>query len=89
MQYSTGKRCVFYHRYNIVWSTKYPYKVLQGDIQLGVRAICRQVCREKGGHCPWRAVLRSRPHVCVGPAQAGVERSGAADERTRVPQGAT
>ena len=49
MQYSTGKRCVFYHLYNIVWSTKYPYKVLQGDIQPGVRAICRQVYREKGG----------------------------------------
>ena len=49
MQYSTGKHFIFYHRYNIVWSTKYPYKVLQGDIQLRVRAICRQVCREKGG----------------------------------------
>ena len=48
MQYSTGSHCVFYHRYHIVWSTKYRYKVLQGDIRLRVRDICRQVCREKG-----------------------------------------
>ena len=48
MHYNTGGHCVFYHRYHIVWSTKYRYKVLQGDIRLRVRDICRQVCREKG-----------------------------------------
>ena len=46
MQYDTGKHCVFYHRYHIVWSTKYRYKVLLGDVRLRVRDICRQVCRE-------------------------------------------
>ena len=46
MQYSTGKHCVFYHRYQIVWSTKYRYKVLTGPLRLRVRDICRQVCRE-------------------------------------------
>ena len=48
MQYDTGKHCVFYHRYHIVWSTKYRYKVLTGDLRLRVRDICRQVCRENG-----------------------------------------
>jgi putative transposase len=48
MQYSTGKHCVFYHRYHLVWSTKYRFKVLQGDIQLRVRDICRQVCAQNG-----------------------------------------
>jgi putative transposase len=48
MQYSTGKHCVFYHRYHLVWSTKYRYKVLRGDIKLRVRDICRQVCAEIG-----------------------------------------
>ncbi|MEM9230392.1 MAG: IS200/IS605 family transposase [Pseudomonadota bacterium] len=47
MQYDTGSHCVFYRRYHIVWSTKYRYKVLQGDIRLRVRDICRQTCREK------------------------------------------
>ena len=48
MQYSTGKHCVFYHRYHLVQSTKYRYKVLRGDIKLRVRDICRQVCAENG-----------------------------------------
>jgi len=46
MQYDTGKHCVFYHRYHIVWSTKYRYKVLTGGVRLRVRDIIRQVCRE-------------------------------------------
>ena len=48
MQYSTGSHCVFYYRYHLVRSTKYLYKVLQGDIRLRVREICRQICCEKG-----------------------------------------
>ena len=46
MQYPSGKHCVFYHRYHLVWSTKYRFKVLKG--QLRVRDICRQVCAENG-----------------------------------------
>ena len=48
MQYDTGKHCVFYHRFHLVWSTKYRCKVLVGPVQLRVREICRQVCRENG-----------------------------------------
>ena len=48
MQYSTGKHCVYYHRYHIVWSTKYRFKVLQGQLRLRVRDICRHVCAENG-----------------------------------------
>ena len=48
MQYDTGKHSVFYHRYDIVWSTKSRYKVLTGPLRLRVRDICRQVCRENG-----------------------------------------
>ncbi|QAX28746.1 IS200/IS605 family transposase [Leisingera sp. NJS204] len=48
MQYDTGEHCVFYHRYHIVWSTKYRYKVLRGALRLRVRDICRQVCAENG-----------------------------------------
>ena len=46
MQYEKGKHCTFYHRYHLVWITKYRYKVLQGDIRLRVREIIRQVCAE-------------------------------------------
>ena len=46
MQYDTGSHCVFYHRYHLVWSTKYRFKVLKGRVRLRVRYICRQVCHE-------------------------------------------
>jgi REP-associated tyrosine transposase len=47
MQYQKGKHCVYYHRYHLVWTTKYRYKVLLGDIRLRVRDIIRQVCTER------------------------------------------
>ena len=46
--YSNGSHTVFYHRYHIVWITKYRYKVLQGKLRERVRDIIRQVCREMG-----------------------------------------
>jgi len=46
MQYQKGKHCGFYHRYHLVWSTKYRYKVLTGDIRMRVREIIRRVCAE-------------------------------------------
>ena len=39
MQYSAGKHCVFYHRYHIVWSPIYRFKVLTGPLRLRVRDI--------------------------------------------------
>jgi len=47
MSYSTGSYTVFYHRYHIVWITKYRYKVLQRKLRERVRDIIRQVwCSE-------------------------------------------
>jgi len=48
MQYATGMHCVCYHRYHLVWSTKYRFKVLQGRLRLRVRDICRPVCAQNG-----------------------------------------
>lgn len=48
MQYDKGKYSVFYHRYHVVWITKYRFKVLTGVIQKRVREIIRQVCSELG-----------------------------------------
>ncbi len=43
MSYDTGAHTVFYHRYHIVWITKYRFKVLTGELRLKVhlRADCR------------------------------------------------
>lgn len=48
VQYDKGKHSVFYHRYHVVWITKYRFKVLTGAIQKRVREIIRQVCSELG-----------------------------------------
>ena len=48
MQYATGKHCVYYYRYHLVWSTKYRFKGLKGPLRLRVRDICRQVCAQNG-----------------------------------------
>ena len=37
MQYDSGKHCVFYHRYHVVWSTNCRNKVLTGALRVRVR----------------------------------------------------
>ena len=39
----------FYHRVDVVWVTKYRYKVFQGAIRARIRAIIIQTCNEMGG----------------------------------------
>ena len=48
MRYDTGKHTVYYHRFHIVWITKYRYQVLRGALRERVRGIIRQVCEELG-----------------------------------------
>ena len=46
MSYSTGCHTVFHHRYHIVWTPKYRYKVLTGELRKRIRVIIKQVCDE-------------------------------------------
>lgn len=46
MSYSTGCHTVFRHRYHIVWTPKYRYKVLTGELRKRIRIIIKQVCDE-------------------------------------------
>jgi len=46
MSYSTGCHTVFHHRYHIVWTPKYRYKVLTGALRKCIRVIIKQVCDE-------------------------------------------
>ena len=46
MVYSTGCRTVFYHRYHVVWATKYRFPALAGKLHHRVRDIIRQTCTE-------------------------------------------
>jgi putative transposase len=61
MGHSTGSHTKFHHRYHIVWSPKYRYKVLHGEVRLRVREIIRQVCAELGVTCSatnWMRIAR-------------------------------
>lgn len=46
--YSKTSHTVFYHRYHIVWITKYRFKVLQGNLRIRVREIIAQVADQLG-----------------------------------------
>ena len=47
-EYSKSSHTVFYHRYHIVWITKYRYKVLQSELRVKVREIIAHVAEELG-----------------------------------------
>ena len=63
--YDTGAHTVFYHRYHIVWATKYRYKVLEGDLQRRIREIIRQVCRELGVTIIEGVLSRDHVHMLI------------------------
>lgn len=65
MQYDKGKHCVFYHRYHLVWSTKYRFKILRGTVQLRVREIVRQVCAKNGVEIMKGVVSSDHVHIFV------------------------
>jgi putative transposase len=44
--YSKTSRTVFYHRFHIVWITKYRKRVLTGDLRLKIREIIAQSAEE-------------------------------------------
>ena len=48
MVYCTGSHTKYYHRYHIVWVTKYRFNVLQGAMRVRLREIIRQTCTEMG-----------------------------------------
>ena len=48
MVYHTGRHTRFYHRFHVVWITKYRYDVLRGELRERLREIIRQTCAELG-----------------------------------------
>ena len=65
MRYDTGKHTVYYHRFHIVWITKYRYKVLRGALRERVRDIIRQVCEELGVTIVSGALSSDHVHMFV------------------------
>ena len=48
MFYRTSDHTKYYHRFHVVWVTKYRFKVLQGEMRVRLREIIRQTCEELG-----------------------------------------
>jgi putative transposase len=65
MDYRTGSHTVFHHRYHIVWTPKYRYKVLVGRLRERVRDIIRQVCEELGVQIVSGVLSRDHVHMFV------------------------
>ena len=73
MAYETGAHTVFYHRYHIVWITKYRYAVLEGAVRARIREIIRQVCAELGVTIVKGVLSRDHVHMFVSiPPQLAV-----------------
>lgn len=65
MQYNKAKHCAFYHRYHVVWLTKYRFKVLRGDIEKRVREIIHRVCAENGVDIISGVVSNDHVHIFI------------------------
>jgi len=53
----------FYHRFHVVWATKYRYKVLQGPMRERIREIIMQTCAEMGVHIVKGVLGRDHVHM--------------------------
>ena len=48
MSYRTSGHTKYYHRFHVVWVTKYRFNVLRGEMRVRLREIIRQTCEELG-----------------------------------------
>ena len=63
MRYSSSAHTRFYHRYHVVWATKYRYKVLQGAMRERIREIIIQTSEELGVHIEKGVLARDHVHM--------------------------
>jgi putative transposase len=63
MRYSSGAHTRFYHRFHIVWATKYRLKVLKGAMRERIREIIRQTCAELGVHIVRGVLAQDHVHM--------------------------
>ncbi len=63
MRYSKSAHTRFYHRFHVVWATKYRYKVLQGPMRDRIREIIMQTCNELGVHIVKGVLARDHVHM--------------------------
>jgi len=87
MCYSSSAHTRFYHRYHVVWATKYRYKVLHGAMRERIRKIIIQTCDELGAHVLKGVLARDHIHMflSINPAETVALRCDAAHKGPLVP----
>ena len=63
--YSKTNHTVYYHRYHIVWITKYRYKVLSHPLKERIRDIINQVAQEMSVYIENGVVSSDHVHIFV------------------------
>ena len=63
MGYSKSAHTRLYHRFHVVWATKYRYKDLQGLMRDRIREIIMQTCAELGVHIVKGVLVRDHIHM--------------------------
>ena len=65
MRYSKSAHTQFYHRFHVVWATKYRYKVLQGLMRERIREIIKETCAKLGLHIVKGVLAHDRVHLLL------------------------
>lgn len=63
--YRTGSHVVCEIKYHLVWTTKYRYKVLKGDIALRMRALLQQGCEARNIKIIKGSISKEHVHMLV------------------------
>ena len=75
-EYKRGSHTVWDCKYHLVWTSKYRYPVLTGDVALRCRELLREIARSKEMHIYAGAVNRDHVHMLVGiPPNLSVSRA--------------
>lgn len=65
MIYSKGSHTTFCHRFHVVWSTKYRYRVLHGAMRERIRETIFQTCTEMGVHIVKGVLAQDHVHMLL------------------------
>jgi len=64
--YKSGSHTVWDCKYHIVWTTKYRYQVLGGDVGVRCRELLREIARSKEMHIYAGSINRDHVHMLLG-----------------------
>lgn len=63
--YKQGSHSIWYCKYHLVWTTKYRYEVLSGEVGLRCRELLRKIARSKEMQIYAGSVNRDHVHMLI------------------------